>query len=113
VAGDRWEVVKTACEADLISDNSLLQLAGYTHLPVWIRAEALVHLNELNPDSIAPILERMEAPSDKKLCEKLLALIEKLPPDSVSKVVITCLEWESATLQKRILHSLLGHPLRP
>jgi hypothetical protein len=113
VAGDRWEVVEKAWEAELISDSSLLRLAAYTHLPVWIRAEAVVHLNELNPDSIAPILERMEAPSDKKLCEKLLALIEKLPPDSVSKVVITCLEWESAHLQKRILHSLLGHPLRP
>jgi hypothetical protein len=103
VAGDRWEVVERAWEAELISANGLVRLAGYTHLPVWIRAEALVHLNELNPDSIAPILEKMEAPSDKELCEKLLALIEKLPPDSVSNAVIERLEWGTKPPLQRFL----------
>jgi hypothetical protein len=118
VAWERWDWVVDAWEAKVFSATGLVRLASFPHLPVRIRGKALSRFldreeNGADVASIASILNKMKAPSDEWLCQRFLALIEVLPPGSIPTEVINGLEWESATLQKRILHSLLGHPLRP
>jgi len=116
VAWERRPWVVEAWEAKVFSATGLVRIASYTHLPVRIRGEALLHLldrEENGPDvaSIASILSGMEVPSDGWLCERFLALIEVLPPGSVSTEVINRLEWEIASPLQRFLHRFMGRPL--
>jgi hypothetical protein len=118
VAWERWPWAVDAWEAKLFSATGLVRIASFPHLPVRIRGEALSRFflnreeNGADVASIVPILNEMKAPSDGWLCQRFLALIEVLPPGSVSNEVIDRLDWEKASPLQRFLHRFMGRPLR-
>ena len=113
VAGDRWEVVEKAWEAELISANGLFRLASYPHLPECIRSRALLlflgrEKTEAEINSIAPILNNMKKPNSRNLCLLFLAAIDELPTESIEKDVKNGLELGCLSPFERALKSFLS-----
>jgi hypothetical protein len=109
VAGNRWETIERAWDAELLSPTALVRLATYPHIRVWERQLALCRVS-WRPESLKGHEQAIgstlsgigeEVWRSPSLCHSFLSLADKLPQGIVSQAVIDRLKWGTKSpLQK-------------